>query len=185
MPRRCGRGRPVPGMKDRRIVIVGFMGCGKTTVADALARKLGCDSIDLDSFITEREGRSPAEIIEQDGEDAFRAIETRALREVLKESDARVRVIALGGGAWTIEANRALVDHADCLSVWLDAPFELCWERIMSSANTARPMAPDRESAQMLYDSRRASYELAQLRIDASAGEGLAEMLSEIDSGTT
>ena len=164
--------------KDRRIVIVGFMGCGKTTVAQALARQLGCDSIDLDSFISEREGRSPAEIIEQDGEPAFRTIETRAVHDVLGQNHPRV--IALGGGAWTIEANRALVAQHDCLSVWLDAPFELCWERIISSANTIRPMAPDRESAQKLYEARRESYELAQLRVDTSA-DPLAEIARIIE----
>ena len=174
----AGDGARVPSMKDRRIVIIGFMGCGKTTVAQALARQLGCDSIDLDSFISEREGRSPAEIIEQDGEAAFREIETRALREVLKKNHPRV--IALGGGAWTIPANRALVAQHDCLSVWLDAPFELCWERITSSANTIRPMAPDRDSAQKLYEARRESYELAQLRVDTSA-DPLAEIARIIE----
>jgi shikimate kinase len=167
----------------RRIVIVGFMGSGKTTVANALARQLACDFVDLDSFITKREGRTPAEIIEQDGEPAFRLVETNALHDVLEQNDARV--IALGGGAWTIEANRALVTGHNCLSVWLDAPLELCWERISASGNTIRPLAPDRESAQKLYESRWASYELAQLRIDASAGDGLAEMLSEIDRHNT
>jgi len=136
---------------NRRIVIVGFMGCGKTTVAEALARQLGCQAIDLDSFIDELEGRSPAEIIAQDGEPAFRQIETDALLEVLEKKE--VRVIALGGGAWTIEANRALITEHDCLSAWLDAPFELCWERITSSGMT-RPLAPSREIAQKLYDER-------------------------------
>ena len=179
----AGEGARAPSMKDRRIVIVGFMGSGKTAVAGALARRLGCDSIDLDSFVTDREGRSPAEIIKQDGEAAFREIETQALRKALENKDARV--IALGGGAWPVEANRALIAEHDCLSVWLDAPFELCWDRIISSASTARPMAPDRESAQRLYETRRASYELAQLRMDASAGEGLAEMLGEIVRANT
>ncbi|HVS21826.1 MAG TPA: shikimate kinase, partial [Pyrinomonadaceae bacterium] len=95
---------------------------------------------------------------------AFRAIETRALQVVLEKNAARV--IALGGGAWTIEANRALVAQHDCLSVWLDAPFELCWERILSSG-TIRPLAPERESAHQLYQSRRASYELAELHVDS------------------
>ncbi len=149
---------------ERRIVIVGFMGCGKTTVAEELARRLGCGMIDLDSFIAEREGRSPAEIIKQDGEPAFRAIETRALQAVL-ENDAAC-VIALGGGAWTIQANRTLAEEYDCLSVWLDAPFELCWQRITASG-TIRPLAPNRESAQTLYESRRASYELAELHVDS------------------
>jgi len=169
-------------MKDRRIVIVGFMGSGKTTVAGALARRLGCDSIDLDSFVTDRAGRSPAEIIKQDGEAAFRGIETQALREALENKDARV--IALGGGAWTVEANRALIAEHDCLSVWLDAPFELCWDRIISSANTTRPMAPDRESAQNLFQVRRDSYELAQLRLvisqTAAPDETVAELVTSL-----
>ncbi len=112
-------------MTDRRIIVVGFMGCGKTAVAEALARRLGCAMVDLDSFITDREGRSPAEIIVQDSEPQFREIETRALKVVLEEDAARV--IALGGGAWMVDANRALVARHDCLSVWLDAPFDLCW----------------------------------------------------------
>lgn len=168
----------VPCMKNRRIVIVGFMGCGKTTVANALARQLGCDSLDLDSFITEREGRSPAEILQQDGESAFRKVETQALREALGKTSARV--IALGGGAWAIDVNRHLIREHNCLSIWLDAPFELCWERIISSANTIRPMAPDRESAQNLFQIRRDSYELAQLRLVMSQNAGPDETVAEL-----
>jgi shikimate kinase len=174
----AGVGARVPSMKDRRIVIVGFMGCGKTTVADALARQLGCESMDLDSFITQSEGRSPAEIIEQDGEAAFREIETQALRDALESNDARV--IALGGGAWPVDANRALVAEHNCLSVWLDAPFELCWDRIISSANTIRPMAPDRERAQRLFQVRRDSYELAHLRLVMSKTTAPDETVVEL-----
>ena len=177
------RGCASPGGQDalapnmnRRIVIVGFMGCGKTTVAKTLARQMGCRMIDLDSFVTEREGRSPAEIIAQDGEPSFRSVETRALGDVLENSEPRV--IALGGGAWTIEANLALVAQHDCLSVWLDAPFELCWERITANPNTIRPLAPNRETAQKLHGSRRASYLLAHIHVDAT--KGLAEIVSEI-----
>ena len=165
-------------MKDRRIIIVGFMGSGKTTVAEALARRLGCEMIDLDSFITNREGRSPAEIIVPDGEPSFREIETRALKAVLETEGPRV--IALGGGAWTIAANRALVEKHDCLSVWLDAPFELCWERITASGTT-RPLAPDREEAQALFETRRAIYGLAQIRIDSCADNALAEIVTKVE----
>lgn len=166
-------------MKDRRVIIVGFMGCGKTTVAEALAQRLGCAMIDLDAFINDRESRSPAEIIEQDGEVAFREIETGALREVLE--NRRARVIALGGGAWTIEANRSRAERHGCLSVWLDAPFELCWERI-TSGGTVRPLAPERQRAKALYDSRRPTYGLAQIRIDSRETKGLDEIVIEVET---
>ena len=85
-------------MHTRRIVILGFMACGKTTVGKELARQLSCGFVDLDSFISSREGRSPAEIITQDGQAAFRELETLALRDVLQNRQAHV--ISLGGGTW-------------------------------------------------------------------------------------
>src|SRR5256885_5355098 len=111
---------------SRHIIITGFMGAGKSTIARGLARILGCEMLDLDHVIAEREGRTAREIIEQDGEESFRGIETRILREVLENSP--MAVIALGGGAWTIERNRNLINKHGCVAVWLDAPFELCWE---------------------------------------------------------
>jgi shikimate kinase len=167
---------------DRRIVIVGFMGSGKTTVAEALARQLDCGLIDLDSFIVEREGRSPAEIIAQDGEPTLREIETEALREVLEKNAARV--IALGGGAWTIEANRSLVAQHDCLRVWLDAPFDLCWKRILSS-KTVRPLAPDRATAEKLFKDRRTSYELSERHLNVSPEDSPKTLADKILNGGT
>ena len=160
---------------NRRIVIVGFMGCGKTTVAKALAERLQCEMIDLDSFISEREGRSPAEIIRVDGEPFFREIESVALSDVLQHRD--VRVAALGGGTWTIPANRTLIALHNCLSVWLDVPFDLCWNRIATS-NAVRPLASDRESAQRLYETRRENYELAAVRIPVNEPDP-PEMLAD------
>jgi shikimate kinase len=165
---------------DRRIVIVGFMGSGKTTVARALARQLGCEAVDLDSFISGSKGRSPAEIIVQDGEAAFRKIETDALRAVLGKKGTRV--IALGGGTWAIEANRSLVAEDGCLAIWLDAPFELCWERIVSS-ESVRPLAPDLAAAERLFDARRASYKLSERRLEVSREDSPKMLASKILSG--
>ena len=163
---------------NRRIVILGFMACGKTTVAKELAQQLECDFVDLDSFITERHGRSPAEIINEDGEDSFRELETLALRDVLQQND--VRVIALGGGAWTVPANRTLAGLHDCVTVWLDAPFDLCWQRITESNETVRPLAPDHAKALGRYEARRAAYALAEHRIVISASDDQETIASQI-----
>lgn len=157
------------------------MGCGKTTVARQLARELACEFADLDSFIAEQTSRSPAEIIEADGEESFREIETRALNDLLHH-DA-VRVIALGGGTWTVAANRTVIALHDCLTVWLDAPFELCWTRIQDG-KTIRPLAPDREAALTRYETRRADYALAEqhiaVRDSDSADTTAAQILKQI-----
>ena len=148
-------------MSNPTIIIIGFMGSGKTTVGVELARLLDCRAIDLDSWITEREQRSPTEIIEQDGEAVFRRVETETLGEVLRAaSGGAAMVVAVGGGAWTIAENRRLIAKQGALTVWLDPSFELCWQRI-EAGEGARPLARSREEAQALYDVRRPLYELA------------------------
>lgn len=162
---------------NHRIVILGFMGCGKTTVAAELASQIKCPFVDLDQFITTREGRSPAEIITEDGEGHFREVETLALRDVLQ--DRNNRVLALGGGTWMTPANRTLLALYDCVTVWLDAPFELCWNRIVSAA-THRPLAPDRATASVRFESRRADYALANLRIPVGEDDSVKTLAEQI-----
>jgi len=160
------------------IVIAGFMGCGKTAVAGKLAVRLKCKMRDLDDAITRREGRSPARIIEEDGERAFRAIETRSLRDVL--NDRSIRVIALGGGAWINEINRDLIRQKAGVSVWLDAPFEVCWERISQSGDN-RPLGSSKEQARILYERRRPVYQLAHLRLEANKSVSLDDLAGSIE----
>ena len=148
---------------QRSIVITGFMGSGKTCVANALAKLLRCSAVDLDNEITRREGRTPAELITQTGEATFREIESAVLRNVLERGP---QIVALGGGAWTIAANRTLITEFNGFSIWLDVPFERCWRRI-DAAGSNRPLAPDRQTAKALYDLRRPLYELAALRMEA------------------
>ena len=163
---------------NRRIVILGFMGCGKTTVARSLSRQLGCEMIDLDSYITEQAGRTPAEIIKADGEPAFRLMETQALADLLKQDAPRI--IALGGGAWTVAANRALVSVHRCLSVWLDVPFAVCWQRITAKGKASRPLARNKIAARKLYDSRREAYKLAELRLGVDSAKTAVDSLMKV-----
>jgi shikimate kinase len=160
----------------RPIIITGFMGAGKTAVAAALAQRLECTMIDLDQFIKEREGRTAQAIIDEDGESRFREIESKALREALTDNTARI--IALGGGTWTIEHNRALIGEHNCDTVWLDAPFELCWQRIESEIN-ARPLARERTKARTLYDERHAVYSQAWLRVKIDGSKN-ARAIAEV-----
>ena len=164
-------------MNNHQIVIMGFMGTGKTTVAYELARQLNYRAIDLDDVIVQRETRGPKEIIEQDGEEAFRATETKILREVMMETSALV--LAVGGGAWTIAENRKLITEQRAFTVWLDAPFELCWKRIQA-AREARPLARSREMAQTLYDARLPIYALADARIPISEHESAEEIAAKV-----
>jgi shikimate kinase len=161
----------------RVIIITGFMASGKTTVARALARDLRCESIDLDQFVSDQTRRTPKEIIERDGESAFREVETACLREALKKDGPLV--IALGGGAWTIEPNRELIAARGGFTVWLDTPFELCWQRI-SASGSDRPLAPDREQAHNLYLQRRSLYQLASLPLIADGETDAAGLAATI-----
>jgi shikimate kinase len=164
---------------DRRVVITGFMGAGKTTVGRALARLLGVGFVDLDDALASDEGRGPRELIDGEGEDYFRAAETRALRRVLEAGAARV--IATGGGAWTLERNRALVEEHGCLSVWLDAPYELCRRRIEEQGATSeRPFARDPARARELYEQRLGAYAQADLRVRVSPEMSVEELAAEV-----
>lgn len=134
------------------------MGVGKSSVARHLAHLLGMKKIDLDYFIEAREKRFIAEILNSVGEPRYREIESECLAEILDQTDAGI--IALGGGAWTINKNRELIKKHDCTTIWLESSFEHCWFNIRQSRKE-RPLAQDKKSAQNLFDKRQKIYCLA------------------------
>ena len=135
------------------IYLVGFMGCGKSTVGRALADELGWSFFDLDRGDREGRRRAVAEIFDQRGEGEFRTIETEALKKrVLNVRTGRPQVIALGGGAFTIEENFALASNHG-VTIWLDAPLEVIQRRI--AAETHRPLARDPQRFRELFEVRR------------------------------
>ena len=160
------------------IVIVGFMGCGKTEVARALARRLDLPVVDLDDVIAKDQGRTAAQLIRQDGEPVFRSIETKALHELL--ASGKHGVIALGGGAWITEANRRLIEQYGSVSVWLDTAFELCWDRISASAED-RPLGRTRQQAEELYHMRQPVYQQARIRVQVVAHEAIDSIVSRLE----
>jgi shikimate kinase len=145
------------------VVLLGFMGAGKTVVAATLAEKLGSRWIDLDEILETTERKSINELFEKFGETVFREIESAALVEAL--AGKTIGVIALGGGTWTIEANRQAAQNNGFLSIWLDAPFELCWTRIKKE-KAVRPLATKKTEARKLFNGRQKIYAESNLRIE-------------------
>jgi shikimate kinase len=160
------------------IVITGFMGCGKTEVARTLARRFDLTLVDLDQLIAEQHGRTAAQLIVEEGEPAFRALETSTLRELLEE--AAPGVIALGGGAWITAANRDLIQQHRGVTIWLDTPFEVCWQRIETSPQD-RPLGRTRAQAEQLYHDRRAVYQLAAIHLPVLAHETTADLVARLE----
>jgi shikimate kinase len=159
------------------IVFTGFMGCGKSVVAREIASQLGVTMVDLDDAITEIQGKSPARMISEDGEPAFRLVETAILERVLQ--GLTTGVIALGGGAWIREANRNLVSQYRGLSIWLDTPFAVCWERIETSG-ADRPLGSSQHQARELFQQRLPVYQLAEIRIVPRADEDLDSLVRRV-----
>ncbi|MBS1787330.1 MAG: shikimate kinase [Acidobacteria bacterium] len=142
------------------IFLVGFMASGKTTVGAALAAKLDRRFIDLDELIVAKAGCSIAELIAREGEEQFRQLETETLREAAMGETA---IIAPGGGAITRDENREVMKQFG-LTVWIDAPFALCWQRIKQDA-VVRPLAATESAARERYEQRLPLYQQASVRI--------------------
>jgi shikimate kinase len=149
-------------LKTDKIYLVGFMAAGKSTLALALARRLGWRVEDVDLLVETRERRTVAEIFAREGEPYFRSVERQVIWSLLPQ---RHTVIATGGGTYMDPDNRAAID-ADGVSVWIDVPFEVLLNRI--PADGRRPLANDRVQMALLYETRRLAYEQAQVRLNAS-----------------
>lgn len=149
------------------------MAAGKTTLAQALSRRLGWRADDVDLLIEARERRTVTEIFAREGEPYFRSIERQVIWSLLP---VRHAIVATGGGTFVDPENRAAI-NADGVSVWIDVPFDVLLERI--PADGRRPLANDRVQMALLYENRRLAYQQAQLRLDATRArsEDLVEQL--------
>lgn len=118
------------------IILIGFMGCGKSTIGRLLHQRLGYEFTDMDHQIELAMGKKIAEIFKEVGEQAFREFETMQLIELAKETERRL-IISTGGGVIVRKVNRALLRKLGYV-VWLEAPTETILER--TSRNRDRPL---------------------------------------------
>ena len=147
----------------RRVVLVGFMGAGKTTVGRLLADELGWRFVDLDDQVVSGAGKPVAAIFAEDGEPAFRAAERAAAEAIRGETDV---VIAAGGGSTVDPATRAALTKG-ALTVWLRCARDALLARIPSDGS--RPLAANRERIAALLSEREPIYRLADLVVDTTS----------------
>ncbi|HET9317900.1 MAG TPA: shikimate kinase [Vicinamibacteria bacterium] len=144
-----------------RIVLVGFMGAGKSTVGPLVADALGWSFLDLDVELTRRLGSSIADVFRTRGEHVFREEERRLAEET---ASLPRHVLAAGGGAFAQPATRDAL-RRDALTVWLRCGLAAVLARIPPDGS--RPLAGDRETIAALFAQRESSYREAGCTVDA------------------
>lgn len=165
-------------MKGRNIVLIGFMGCGKSTVGKNLADALSYEFRDTDAMIEEAYGNTISQMFAEDGEEYFRNAETELLRKL--SGDAKGLVLATGGGMPMREENRTLLREIGTV-VFLEAKIETILERLQN--DTGRPLADgeDREKRlRPLYEKRLPVYREAADYILDTEGKSFYAIIEEI-----
>jgi shikimate kinase len=138
------------------IVLVGFMGAGKSTVGSLLADRLGLPFTDSDQVIEQRAGRPVRQIFAEEGEPAFRALEHRVIAEILDGPDPKSRVLALGGGAVEHPGTRDKLASAQV--IYLHVSYEQALHRVgEDGAPESRPLLA-RPDLAALYQRRLGVY---------------------------
>jgi shikimate kinase len=151
-----------------RIVLIGFMGAGKSTVGALLAPQLGWRFFDADTVLEKRAGATIAEIFAGRGEPAFRQLEAEIIRDLLHGHNL---VLAVGGGAVETAATReTLFSSPETCVVFLEAPLETMIARCEQQPGAAiRPVLNDRERLKARFESRLPHYRNAHLVVETAA----------------
>ena len=160
-----------------KIVLIGFMGSGKTTVGEILSNKLSLPFIDLDSVIVERARKTIPEIFRERGEEHFRKLERESLIGELSKKESFI--LSTGGGAPAYKDNMEIINSL-ATSVFLYADFETLYSRISGDEN--RPLASlDKEKLRELYQKRLPFYRKAHFTVDTT-GKNPEEVAREVIS---
>lgn len=166
------------------IVLIGFMGAGKSTIGRLLADQLQRSFVDVDDFLTQKQGQTPSDIFATVGESAFREMEHDALVEILANDD---QIIASGGGIVENPANQALLSGAEV--IFLTAEFATILPRLL--ADDTRPLL-QRHTTQSFYalftarQAKYAAFATQQVWVDGKTPARVAaEILTWLQDGRT
>lgn len=151
-----------------KIVLCGFMGCGKSSIGRNLSKILGIEFIDMDRYIEAKEEKTVAEIFASKGETEFRKLETETIKELMEKDNI---VIATGGGAVLNPLNVEEFHKGNARIYFLDVPLPALQERLKNDKR--RPLLQNgnrREVVENLYNERFSKYlNACDVRIDAGA----------------
>lgn len=154
------------------IVLVGFMGAGKTTTGRLLAKRLAVPFVDSDQVVTQRDGRAIAKIFAEDGESAFRALEAAAIAELIAGPPI---VLSVGGGAIEGESTRRAMQGA--IVVLLDVSYRQALARV--GADARRPMLA-RPDIEQIYSRRAPLYRSVATITVETDGASAAQVVEQI-----
>lgn len=150
-------------MKYNKIILIGMMGSGKSTIAKKIAPILSYETQELDEIFEKQQNISIADFFKKFGETKFRQIETQILKQALQKENI---VISTGGGVILKKENRDLLFQNDILTIYLEANCETIYDRIKN--DTTRPLLkvdnPKKEIESILSD-RKKYYNLAKIKI--------------------
>jgi len=163
-------------LKGVNLYLVGMMGAGKTTVGHLLAAQLGYGFVDTDVVIEQVTGKPITQLFAEQGEAAFRQLESKVLAEVCAYTNL---AIATGGGIVMRQENWSYLHHG--LVVWLDVPVEQIYARL--ATDTTRPLLQDVDplgKLRSLLEQRQTFYAQADLRITASQQETPEQLATRV-----
>lgn len=160
------------------IILIGYMGSGKSTIAKELHKKTGMEVIDTDAAIVKEQGRSINEIFQTDGEMAFRELETALLRRLSEKTSAYI--LSTGGGMPVREENRAILKNLGTV-FFLKADADTIFERVKE--DTQRPLlqgTDQRARIAGMLEERTPIYEWAADYVTKTDDKTVGEVVSEI-----
>lgn len=166
-------------MERKNILLIGFMGTGKSTVSAQLKKMLGMKEIDTDALIVEQEGMTISDIFAQKGEEAFRNMETDLLRRLKDEKNL---IVSCGGGMALRDENATIMKEAGTV-VWLTATPETILKRVKN--DDSRPLLRGNKNVEFIGDlleKRRPKYEAASDISVETDGRSVQDICEEIIS---
>ena len=168
----------------KKIILLGYMGCGKSTIAKLLAKSTSISYLDLDEIIEKQENSSVKKLFSEKGEIYFRKLEHQILATLIHNQDSFI--LSLGGGTPCYSNNHKFLIENHVISIYLKASVDTLYERLLFN-NEQRPLIADKNPEEMkefiaknLFD-RSYYYNQAKYKI-AVDGKSPEEIISEIET---